>query len=260
MVRLLVMTSAALVVLATAAVAADLPSKTDEPSYEAPPRIPVFTWTGFYVGMQAGYGMGRDDVALRSPSGGAAFFASNPRGIMGGAHVGYNYALPPVGGGKTFVIGLEGDIDGADYQRTTPFGGLLAGGSVSMQSDIKGSIRGRFGFGVNRALFYATGGAAFANFDTRYNSTQTFGAGAFDAFDSTRVGYTLGGGVEYAFLNYLSVRAEYRYTNYGTFTDTLGAAAPGLNATVSHRETDNRIQAGFSYKFDSIVPAPVIAR
>ena len=143
---------------------------------------------------------------------------------------------------------------------SSPFGGLLTGSTASTQSDIKGSIRGRLGFGINRALFYATGGAAFADFNTRYNTIPAFGAGAFDAFDRTRTGYTVGGGVEYAFLNYLSVRAEYRYTNYGTFTDPLGAAAPGLNASVSHHETDNRVQAGFSYKFDSIVPAPVTAR
>lgn len=250
-----------LVAFVTVAAAADLPSKSSEPTFETPPRIPIFSWTGFYVGMQAGYGVGRDSGALRGPASSAAFFGgSNPRGIMGGAHVGYNYAFPSIGGGKTFVIGMEGDIDGADYKRTNPFGGLLTGDSLTMQSDIKGSIRGRLGFAVNRALFYATGGAAFANFDTRYNSIPTFGAGAFDAFDRTRTGYTVGGGVEYAFMNYLSVRAEYRYTNYGTFTDTLGVAAPALNASVSHRETDNRVQAGFSYKFDSIVPAPVTTR
>ena len=74
-------------------------------------------------------------------------------------------------------------------------------------------------------------------------------------FDRSRVGYTVGGGVEYAFMNNFSVRAEYRYSDYGAFTDALGAGA-----TVVHRETDNRVEAGMSYRFNSIVPAPVVAK
>ena len=61
------------------------------------------------------------------------------------------------------MFGVEGDVDGADSQHTaSPFGGLTAGDTVATRSDIKGSIRARLGVGVNRALFYATGGAAFA--------------------------------------------------------------------------------------------------
>ena len=261
MIRMIATTGAALFVFATAATAADLPSKATEPALEAPPTIPVFSWTGFYVGMQAGYGVGQDRAVRSLPSAGPTFFGYNPHGVIGGAHAGYNYALPSIAGKTALVIGVEGDIDGADSQHTaSPFGGLTAGDTVATRSDIKGSIRARFGFGVNRALFYATGGAAFADFNTRYNSTPTFGSGAFDAIDRTRTGYTVGGGLEYAFMNYLSVRAEYRYSDYGTFVDTLGVAAPGLNASVTHRESDSRVEAGISYKFDSIIPAPVAPR
>ena len=84
-------------------------------------------------------------------------------------------------------------------------------------------------------------------------------SGALDLTSHTRVGYTVGGGIEYAFTNNLSVRAEYRYTDFGSFTDNLANSTGGL-VNVSHRETDNRVQAGFSYKFDTFTPAPVVAR
>lgn len=250
-----IMTGVALVVMSGMAMAADLPSKTAPAQFEAPPPIPVFNWTGFYVGAQAGYGFGRDSAALRRPAA-TAFYGYNPHGIVGGFHAGYNYQLPAIAPETKVVLGVVADVDGADYKSGGyPFGGILAGTTATTQSDIKGSVRGRVGVGVNRVLFYATGGAAFANFDTRYSSASAFGAGAVSTHDRTRTGYTVGGGIEYAFLNYVSVRAEYRYTNYGTFTDALGGAAPGLNAAVAHRETDNRVQAGISYKFESIVPS-----
>ena len=255
MISRLLAVPAAMVFFAGAAVAADLPSKTAEPSYEAPPPIPVFSWTGVYAGIQAGYGFGRDNATLRAPGAGATAFGSTPNGIIGGGHIGANYALPAAIGNAKLIVGVEGDVDGADYQHSSgPFGGVFAGDTATTTSDIKGSARGRLGIGVNRVLFYATGGAAFASFATRYNATP--GAAAFDSSSRTKTGYTVGGGVEYAFMNTVSVRAEYRYTDYGTFADTLGATG----ATVAHKETDNRIQAGVSYKFDSILPSPVTAR
>lgn len=242
------MLAAAAVLASTASFALELP-KDAVLVPEEPPPIPVFSWTGYAVGVHAGYGFGHDSATLRSRVGGGRS-SLDPNGIIGGFHAGYNRALPGLGA-HALVLGIEGDVDGADYQKTTPFGGL---GTVAVRSDIKGSIRGRLGLGVNRVLFYATGGAAFANFDIRYNGTSVFGAGAFDAKQRTQVGYTIGGGVEYAFMNYVTVRAEYRYSDYGTFTDTLATAAPGANASIVHRDSDSRLQAAVSYKFDSIAP------
>ena len=237
------------------AMAADLPSKTATPVFAAPPSIPVFSWTGFYAGVQAGYQFGRDRASLASPFLGSASLGFNPNGVAGGGHAGYNYALQPVFGGSPLVVGIEGDIEGADDRKAAgAFGGLAA---TSTRSDIKGSVRGRLGIAVDRVLFYATGGAAFADFATRYDAAPL--AGGTNTFDRSRAGYTVGGGIEYAFMNDFSVRAEYRYSDYGTFTDTLTPAAPGL-ATVTHRETDNRVEAGVSYKFNSILPAPVVAK
>ena len=67
------------------------------------------------------------------------------------------------------------------------------------------------------------------------------------------VGYTLGAGVEYAFTNSYALRAEYRASAYRAFSTPLDGAAAGT--TVSRRETDNRLQAGISYRFGPLAPA-----
>ena len=75
----------------------------------------------------------------------------------------------------------------------------------------------------------------------------------------TRSGWTVGGGLEYAITNNWSVRAEYRYSDFGGFND-FSAKALFPNSFVRHHLTENQVQAGFSYKFDSFAPAPVVAK
>ena len=248
----------ALALLSTSAMAADLPSRRAPPVY-VPPPIPVFTWTGLYVGVQGGYEFGRSSAYSTRASTGTilASNGSSPDGVIGGAHVGYLWStqsLPGVGGmgilGTGGVIGVEGDVDGSNYKSSYLLGGLNA----SNRETIQGSIRGRLGIAVDRVLFYATGGAAFGGLQNNY-----FSATGSDSFDHTRVGYTAGGGVEYAFTNNWSARVEYRYTDFGSVTDTLtGSVATPVS--VRRRETDSRVQAGVSYKFDTFTPAPVVAR
>ena len=264
----------ALVLLSTTAMAADLPSRRAPPVYAPPPPIPVFSWTGFYVGGQVGYQFGRSNGFAYSALTGAGLDAegSSPRGIVGGGHVGYLFStqsipvlsnitgafssLPLIGGvgGAGGVFGIEGDVDGASYRSAYAYGaGAL---SNYTREPIQGSVRGRLGFAVDRALFYATGGAAFGDLRNTYVNNIN---GTTGTFSNTRVGYTVGGGVEYGFTNNLSVRVEYRYTDYGSFTNNLiNTTAGGVN--VRHHETNNRVQAGFSYKFDTFTPAPVVAR
>ena len=262
LVALALLTTTALV--STQALAADLPSRRAPPVYSPPPAIPVFTWTGFYVGGQVGYEFGRSSGFASNPVlGGLAGSSVKPSGIIGGAHVGYNFStqsLPFLGNtfggvlGTGGVFGLEGDVDGSNYKPRYNLGGIGDYGSQNIQ----GSIRGRLGVAVDRSLFYATGGAAFGGLRNIYVNSLN---GLTDSITHTKVGYTVGGGVEYAFTNNWSLRAEYRYTDFGTYTDNLGNSTGG-GVNVRHRETDNRVQAGFSYKFDTFspIPAPVVAR
>lgn len=263
--RHLYLGSVAFAILGTSALAADLPSRRAPPVY-IPPPVPIFSWTGFYVGGQVGYEFGHDGlsvngVAKHAPAGGeggpvavpvSLFGGSSPTGVIGGAHAGYNYALTEFGGGG-LVVGVEGDVNGAGYKGVAT-SALVPGASATIKSDIKGSARGRLGFALDKLLVYGTGGAAFAEFRDSYASP----VGAFSA-SHTRIGYTVGGGVEYAITPNWSLRAEYRYSDYGSFLDTGTVLGIG-SGTARHRETDNIVQGGFSYKFDNPVVAPVVAR
>jgi outer membrane immunogenic protein len=178
----ILLASVALFGFAGAASAADLPTRAAPP---APvfAAAPVFTWTGFYVGVNAGYGWSNDDFD--------AFDAADiddDGGFVGGAQVGYNYQI------GSFVVGLEGDIQYADFGAEGAFDFDRDGDDDRFESsDWFGTVRARAGVAFDRALIYATGGFAFAD-------------------DAT--GWTVGGGVEYAFTNNLSAKIEGLYVNF----------------------------------------------
>jgi outer membrane immunogenic protein len=173
---------AGLSLAAAAATAADLPIR------EAPPTpfiaaAPVFTWTGFYAGVNAGWGWRDDDeesVVLGGAIPGTLFFPDNgDGGFTGGGQIGYNYQF------GSFVIGLETDIQWADTGddedvRFIPAGapGTFVPGEFDNDlSDWFGTVRARAGVAFDRVLIYATGGLAYAD-------------------DTT--GWVAGGGVEWA--------------------------------------------------------------
>jgi outer membrane immunogenic protein len=265
----------ALALTGSAALAADLPSRAPPPVYLPP--APIFTWTGIYVGGQVGYAWGSGNLNYTGfdPITGAAFstgIGGSPSGVIGGAHVGYQYQV------NQFVFGLEGTVDGTSLSNTTAaffpdFGGTTI--SAHSTADIEGSIRGRAGIAWDRALIYATGGVAFGGFKTDYSIASGGLAapvipGFFGSnnFSTTRVGWTVGGGIDYAVTNNWSIFAEYRYTNFGSVgnrgLDAVGfAVAPVLTGAFlnSNRTINqNQVQVGFSYKFDLYGPAPVVAK
>lgn len=244
---------AAIAVLAFAgsAFAADLPS-INGPSIYPPP---AFTWTGLYVGGQLGYEWGTSSRTSYNAAG--ANLGSDPTidssGIIGGAHVGYNYQIGPL------VAGLEVEADGDSYTGS----GLNNAGTITASggNSIEGSVRGRVGVAWDRALLYATGGLALASESV---TVTNLASGATDSFANGLVGWTVGGGIEYAIDNNWSVSAEYRYTDFGDvsrlLTNTTATVRGGPDTTISH-ETDNRVQIGFSYKFDPFAPpVPVVAK
>ena len=184
-------------------------------------------------------------------------FGDSPSGVIGGGHIGYNLQL------GQWVAGLEGTVDGTSFSRTVtdPFGGL----AVQTKDSIQGSIRLRAGYAWDRVLVYATGGVAFAGVDDEYFDpigTITGVPGASEKISKTRTGWTVGGGLEYALTDNWSVRAEYRYSDFGHYTDTPfasflfapAAPIPLLGAgilSVQHHLTENQVQVGLSYKFGS---------
>jgi outer membrane immunogenic protein len=256
------MASVGAIALAGSAFAADLPSRAPPPVYIPP--APIFTWTGIYVGGQIGYAWGTSNTNLGDNFGDFTSFSSNNSGVIGGAHVGYNLQL------SQFVVGLEGDVDGSSLKKTITGSPLIGGVSpfavvvpttITANLGVQGSIRGRIGYAWDRVLIYGTGGVAFGGVNGSISTP--FG---FDSTSTTRVGWTVGGGLEYAVTNNWSVRAEYRYTQFGHSTvfasnsfgtfPLLGAIGGFGNRTLN----ENRVQVGFSYKFDTAAPAPVVAK
>ena len=246
------------VALAGTAVAADLPTREPPPVYVPP--VPIFTWTGVYVGAQIGYAWGTSNTNIGDNFGDFTSFSTTNNGVIGGAHVGYNLEL------NRFVVGLEGDVDGSSLSKTVTGDPLIAGvlfvpTTISGNLSVQGSIRGRLGYAWDRVLLYATGGVAFGGFNGSISTP--FG---YDSTSTTRVGWTVGGGLEYAVTNNWSIRAEYRYAQFGHstvfannafgFLPVLGAVGAFGNRTIN----ENRVQVGVSYKFETAAPAPVVAK
>jgi outer membrane immunogenic protein len=228
----------------TSALAADLPSTKGAPPYAPPP--PALSWTGVYVGGQVGIQTGQTSWDRFDPTNTILIYSEIPyanNGVVGGGHIGYNYQV------SQFVFGLEGDVEGTNYNGN----GLSSSNTWTntTRANIEASIRARAGIAWEQILFYLTGGGAYANFQNTALQGGVFYAS--DNFD--RIGWTGGGGVEFAFDPNWSIRVEDRFSEYGHHDFDTGTE-------VIHQGLwDNRVEAGFSYKFDLFSPpAPVIAK
>ena len=237
-----------------------------------------YTWTGVYLGFQAGYAWGDNNLKIVGfdSSAGSPFNANltdTQAGWIGGAHLGYNYQI------DRWVVGVEGTIDTTSFSRTTtlpvPFGGSVE--TAQTKSDVQATIRGRLGFAWDRALIYGAAGLAWERFDTLYGlygnnsgNPAINGGGYFlgsNEIPNTRVGWTVGGGVEYAVNDHWSVRGEYRYTNFGSFSNPgIDGGAfenyPGLLGSFLNANRQlalNQVEVGFSYKFGAFASEPAPA-
>jgi outer membrane immunogenic protein len=248
--RQILLASVGAIAIAGSAFAADLPSRAPPPVYLPPP--PIFTWTGLYMGGQIGYAWGNDpidEVNILDPAT-DAFFNTQPTGVIGGAHVGYDLQIGP------WVAGLEGTVDGTSI-RGTRFSAGVPDVTMITRSSVQGSLRLRVGVAFDRVLIYGTGGAAFASIENQYSSGLL---GLEETDSKTRSGWTVGGGIEYAITNNWSIGAEYRYSDFGRSPDFPFPFLTNGTVVFTHHLTQNQVQAGFSYKFNSFSPAPVVAK
>jgi outer membrane immunogenic protein len=193
--------------------AADLPAaaRTAPPSMIAP--TPVYQWDGLYVGLNGGYGWGQSSHTSTTSAGGTGDFDTN--GGLFGATVGYNYNA------GSFVVGLEADLDVTWIDGNSTFaGGSIATfsgpGTATATSQLRwlDTFRGRVGYAYGQWLPYITGGAAYGS----VRGIITAPAGGFIAGDDTRLGWTLGFGVEYMFAPAWSAKLEYNYVDLGKQT------------------------------------------
>jgi outer membrane immunogenic protein len=247
----------------TAALAADLPSRRAPPVYVAPMAAPVFTWTGFYIGGNAGYAFDNKTSFATTVGPATSFVQSKTNGFTGGGQIGYNWqlgnaglgTLPGLGGGVGggIVLGVEADAAYTDLSTST----VLGGAPFFAHTQFVGTARGRVGYAFGNVLIYGTGGFAYGGIND--------GAGTAVA-NKIATGYAYGGGIEYAiptssFINVfhssaVTLKAEYLHYDLGTQTVVSGPISSSI------KNNGNLVRAGINYKFDlfGVPAAPVVAR
>jgi outer membrane immunogenic protein len=197
--------------------------------------VPVFSWTGFYVGVNAGGAWNRSNWVDHDDPTLMPAFDTNGRSFVGGGHVGYNYQFGQI------VLGVEGDFQFLKLNGTGQCSNV-AGTVCNTKQDSLGSIRGRVGYaGIDRTLLYFTGGAGF----TRYKFEQSVPAGAGGWNSSSRMGLAVGGGVEYALTNDWIVGIQYSYYDFGTRTSGGGAGPVNIDV----KESESTVTGRLSYRF-----------
>lgn len=253
MLRRVLMATVAVASAVGAAQAADLPSRKGPPPavYAAPP---MFTWTGFYIGLNAG-------AAIRNNQWGSNYYyatlgfpyvgtpgTSNGVGFTGGAQIGYNWQTGPV------VFGLEADLNYLSAQNASNSAYFY--GATNSTGGLLGTARGRLGYAWDRWMIYATGGLAYGN--AYYNAYYPFAGTAFyygNSSSGMKIGYSVGGGVEWAIANNWSIKAEYLFTDIRR--DNAGYLAPAY----WNRATQNHVvRLGVNYHFNWGGGGPVVAR
>ena len=229
--------------------------------YKAPPATArtVYNWTGFYVGANVGYSIGRDQTnTFQSqalvPAGNALneAFKLSPAGLLAGPQIGANWQT-----GK-LVLGVEADwqkTSQEDYACLNDCNGVF---NITYDQSLRwfGTVRARVGIAQDRTLWYVTGGGAWGKVDDNFSLSSTF----FDVFPSVSAthvlsGWTAGGGVETALGGPWTAKLEYLYVDLGSVTDSY--TTPLFGGTTFANTTwirDNIIRGGLNYRLGDPTP------
>jgi outer membrane immunogenic protein len=242
--------------VAAPAMAAELPINAPvyapvyPPIYSAPPII-ALNWTGCYLGGHLGGSFSNEKISSTD---------LNSTGILAGGQGGCNLQFA-----TNWVVGIEADASGENpqgsgsSQQTVILPGIIttAGstGFASSRTDFIATATGRLGYTFGRlsqGMVYAKGGTAWAH-DKYQFSGQTIVTPFNFSASETRVGWTVGAGVEWAMWENWSVKLEYDYLDFGnravTFNDpVLGAATIGISQRISE------VKLGVNYRFGSPLP------
>jgi outer membrane immunogenic protein len=205
------------VIVAGPAVAADMPLEA------ATPFAARFNWTSCYLGGHLGGGFARKDltdpVRLVQDSflgagstNGITTVSPSPSGVVIGGQIGCDYQFA-----SSWVIGIEGAVSGSTMKNSRTVGLPLGNPDtavVKASTDFLPSVTVRLGYAIDNVLVYGKGGVALAG--DRFNVTGSFAGTpfAFEGLDS-RLGWTVGGGVDWAFSRHWSANIEYDYYQFG---------------------------------------------
>ena len=245
-----------------AASAADMAVKA--PPMAAP--IPVYDWSGIYIGLNAGYGWGENtnrNITFTDPGsvgfapyfalGGNVFPNLRPQGFVGGGQIGADRQW-----GK-FVAGVVTDFQGADIKDAAAVAvnpnGVASTQTLTQRLDFLGTARVRAGFAANNWLFYGTGGFAYGQVNSSLNfSAPTAAVILINSNTENRTGWVAGAGVNYGIARWV-VGLEWLHYDLGRSTVTAltvppGTITPGASLTGTQRVAGDIVRGTISYKFN----------
>lgn len=270
------------VTFVTSTPAADLGAPAPAPIYTKAPMAVPWSWTGFYIGGNVGYGWGNSNstLVLSDPTSANTNFSLD--GIKGGGQIGYNYQI------KNWVLSVEADIQAANERGSTSLvcpggsaggsthngvctagGDTLLGGPVtddlSERINWFGTVRGRIGPTITPTILpYVTGGLAYGDVSATDNVSGAFdfppgtnnpvSAAASNSTSTIKVGWTVGAGLEGVLGGNWTGKIEYLYMDLGSIsgsfvTPIVGPSGGFLNASYNSHITDNIVRVGVNYHF-----------
>lgn len=263
---------AATTLVAAPAIAADIEVGAPPPYYGrplAPPPL-MFTWTGCYLGGHLGGAFTNNEfsgpVEVTSVPTTVVIndidFGSN--GFLVGGQIGCNYQLP-----WRWVIGAEGDASWGNIRGgkqltvsttlidpvTASTATVISNGNLSLKADFIATATARLGYAVGflgQGLIYGKGGAAWVGdryaFDGGVTLAPTITAPLTFSASETRLGWTVGVGVEWAVLKYWSVKGEYDFLDFGRHSVTLNDPVFG-GVSVNVRQQISEVKFGINFRF-----------
>ena len=230
-------TAAATALLATSGsvLAADLAIRKAPP----PPLIPVYNWTGFYIGGNVG---GAWETGTITDDFFGVSFSRTRSGFVGGGQVGYNWQVSP-----NWVVGVEGMFDGTDIRSDTSTVVLTNGDviSASAKTDWIATVGARLGYAVNNWLWYGKAGGGWVHDSATVTDVVPTGEVFSVSVSDTRGGWMAGGGIEYGFTPNWTARVDYTHIGLSDVTNT------GLfvGDTITLSRHFDMVTAGINYKF-----------
>lgn len=258
------------------ALSADLPV---EPYKASPLIVPVYDWTGFYVGLNGGYSWGNSSNTYTITGFAPVGSSTHMNGGVFGGQIGYNWQPA-----RNFVIGIEADLQGtwqngtdnpAGTRTTTCVAGIplctTTTNAVGVDEKLRwfGTARARLGFVPwDHVMLYITGGAAFGEVEwnatttnavtttlsgTPLGTTTTINSGTAT---STHAGWTVGGGSEWVLSGPWTAKLEYLFVDLGTIGNTFTAGGVVPTVVMTSHVRDNIVRIGLNYRFGG----PVVAR
>lgn len=250
--------------ISSAAVASDL-----APTQKAPPPAQRFSWTGFHIGVNAGYGWSTNTDSVRGANpataggwlypGEIASPSLSQNGFIGGGQIGYDDEFAP-----SMVAGLAADLSGASLRGTASAAGTVDSSRVmtgAADMNLFGTVRARLGYApTDRLLAYATGGLAYGNsrLSTALNRPSPGLTGCENGANNcergsasaTKVGWTVGAGLEWALTGAWSVDAEYLYYDLGKISHLMADTHyPGTVFDATEPLRGDIVRIGLNYKF-----------